>query len=73
MAHLGRVASRGGQYFRPRFLEHHKRARNGALNMRNMHICFAQSDTVRASMAPRDTVTTNANHIATAGLGARDE
>lgn len=73
MAHLGRVTSRGGQYFRPRYLEHHKRASSGALNMRNMPICFLQSDTVRASVAPRDRVTTNANHIATAGLGARDE
>lgn len=70
MAHLGRVASRGGQYFRPRYLEHHERASNGALKRR---MCFVQSDTVRASVAMRDRVMTNANHIATAGLGARDE
>lgn len=70
MAHLGRVTSRGGQYFRPRFLEHHERASNGALNTR---MCFTQSDTARASVAPRERGTTNANHIATAGLGARDE
>lgn len=70
MAHLGRVTSRGGQYFRPRYLEHHKRASNGALDVR---MCFVHSDTMGASVAPRGRVTTNANHIAMAGLGARDE